>query len=191
MGLGEWDTLYESAQQPPKKLARPRESTAPQIGKASGLVQMGELSHAARLLSSPSLAPATEETLKELRDPALRSPSPAEPFPPGAAMPTRISRRCPAVQFRPQRSQRYGFSSAHVAVWSMRTHTKYLSASMGWVHLTTYAERACSKLFLAHTIFQGDGGEQGDALMLGLFCLAINIALRRISDKLQPGASPC
>merc|ERR1711966_578252 len=39
-----------------------------------------------------------------------------------------------------------------------------------------------------HTFFQGDGGEQGDALMPGLFCLALHPALRYIRDDLPPGA---
>eukprot|EP00959_Pyramimonas_sp_CCMP1952_P264118 5522848-Pyramimonas_sp.AAC.1 len=40
----------------------------------------------------------------------------------------------------------------------------------------------------AHTILQGDGGEQGDALMPALFCLALHAALCRIRDHLPPGA---
>ena len=42
---------------------------------------MGELSHAARLLSSPGIAPGTQQTLDELRNPALRPTIPSEPFP--------------------------------------------------------------------------------------------------------------
>ena len=40
----------------------------------------------------------------------------------------------------------------------------------------------------ARTILQGDGGEQGDALMPALFCLALHAALGRIRDNLPPGA---
>ena len=39
-----------------------------------------------------------------------------------------------------------------------------------------------------HTIQQGDGGEQGDALMPALFCLGLHQALRRIQSALPPGA---
>ena len=41
---------------------------------------------------------------------------------------------------------------------------------------------------IAHTIFQGDGGEQGDALMPGLFCLGLHPALEIINNQLPPGA---
>eukprot|EP00959_Pyramimonas_sp_CCMP1952_P331538 6942601-Pyramimonas_sp.AAC.1 len=39
-----------------------------------------------------------------------------------------------------------------------------------------------------HTILQGDGGEQGDALMPALFCLALHPALCDIHGRLPPGA---
>ena len=39
-----------------------------------------------------------------------------------------------------------------------------------------------------HTIRQGDGGEQGDALMPALFCLALQPALQRIRAALPPGS---
>ena len=38
-----------------------------------------------------------------------------------------------------------------------------------------------------HDILQGDGGEQGDALMPALFCLALKPALDRIRLLLPPG----
>ena len=38
-----------------------------------------------------------------------------------------------------------------------------------------------------HTIWQGDEGEQGDALMPGLFCLALRRSLQEIQDTLPPG----
>ena len=41
---------------------------------------------------------------------------------------------------------------------------------------------------ISHTIVQGDGGEQGDALMPGLFCLALHPALVEIRRRLPPGA---
>ena len=39
-----------------------------------------------------------------------------------------------------------------------------------------------------HTILQGDGGEQGDAMMPALFCLALHPALAEIRRRLPPGA---
>ena len=39
-----------------------------------------------------------------------------------------------------------------------------------------------------HDVTQGDGGEQGDALMPALFCLALRRALREIQEHLPPGA---
>eukprot|EP00973_Karenia_brevis_P082367 11418173-Karenia_brevis.AAC.1 len=39
-----------------------------------------------------------------------------------------------------------------------------------------------------HAIDQGDGGEQGDALMPGLFCLALRPALTEIQERLPQGA---
>eukprot|EP00959_Pyramimonas_sp_CCMP1952_P101462 2122694-Pyramimonas_sp.AAC.1 len=39
-----------------------------------------------------------------------------------------------------------------------------------------------------HTIPQGDGGEQGDALMPALFCLALHTALEQIKAALPEGA---
>ena len=38
-----------------------------------------------------------------------------------------------------------------------------------------------------HLIEQGDGGEQGDALMPALFCLALQPALTEIQSRLPPG----
>lgn len=40
-----------------------------------------------------------------------------------------------------------------------------------------------------HEILQGDGGEQGDALMPGLFCLALRSALDEIQQALPAGAT--
>ena len=39
-----------------------------------------------------------------------------------------------------------------------------------------------------HTIRQGDGGEQGDALMPALFCLALHSALEQVKAALPQGA---
>ena len=39
-----------------------------------------------------------------------------------------------------------------------------------------------------YIIEQGDGGEQGDALMPALFCLALRPALQHIHARLPPGA---
>ena len=41
---------------------------------------------------------------------------------------------------------------------------------------------------VAHEILQGDGGEQGDALMPALFCLGLLPALREIQEGLPEGA---
>ena len=38
-----------------------------------------------------------------------------------------------------------------------------------------------------HDVVQGEGGEQGDALMPALFCLAMKPALEEIQSRLQPG----
>eukprot|EP00959_Pyramimonas_sp_CCMP1952_P111273 2327799-Pyramimonas_sp.AAC.1 len=39
-----------------------------------------------------------------------------------------------------------------------------------------------------YAIPQGDGGEQGDALMPALFCMALQPALLHIRERLPPGA---
>ena len=81
---GQWDKLYASAEKSRAKTGRrPRqqESSDHKLRAASDLAQKGELSHAARLLSSPGLAPGTPATLDELKDPTLRPPLPAEPYP--------------------------------------------------------------------------------------------------------------
>eukprot|EP00959_Pyramimonas_sp_CCMP1952_P236946 4951895-Pyramimonas_sp.AAC.1 len=44
---------------------------------------MGELSHAARVLSSSGLAPGNDTTLGELKNPQLRPETPTIPFPDG------------------------------------------------------------------------------------------------------------
>ncbi len=51
------------------------------LKKAMQLVEEGQLSHAARTLQSAVLAPGSQETLNELRDPRLRPPAPVEPIP--------------------------------------------------------------------------------------------------------------
>ena len=38
-----------------------------------------------------------------------------------------------------------------------------------------------------HDVTQGEGGEQGDALMPALFCLAMRPALEEIQQRLAPG----
>eukprot|EP00959_Pyramimonas_sp_CCMP1952_P334215 6999515-Pyramimonas_sp.AAC.1 len=50
---------------------------------AMELIQHGQLSHAARNLTSPGLAPGTDATLTELSSPDLRPPKPAERAPDG------------------------------------------------------------------------------------------------------------
>ena len=49
------------------------------------LIKRGELSHAARVLTSTGIAPGTQATLDELTDPLLRPALPAEPLPPDLA----------------------------------------------------------------------------------------------------------
>eukprot|EP00959_Pyramimonas_sp_CCMP1952_P244496 5110616-Pyramimonas_sp.AAC.1 len=39
-----------------------------------------------------------------------------------------------------------------------------------------------------HDVYQGDGGERGDALMPALFCNAMHPALIHIRERLPPGA---
>jgi hypothetical protein len=48
---------------------------------ATALVEQGELSHAARVLKSPGLAPGTEATLLQLRSPSLRPQALMSPLP--------------------------------------------------------------------------------------------------------------
>eukprot|EP00959_Pyramimonas_sp_CCMP1952_P143426 3002513-Pyramimonas_sp.AAC.1 len=48
--------------------------------------------------------------------------------------------------------------------------------------------RWASENWRSHVVFQGDGGEQGDALIPGLFCLAMQPALQAIQVRILPGA---
>jgi hypothetical protein len=43
---------------------------------------------------------------------------------------------------------------------------------------------------IAHTIYQADGGEQGDPMMPLLFCLGIRRALSEVAAKLRPEEEP-
>ena len=49
-------------------------------------------------------------------------------------------------------------------------------------------ESRCGDSGQTHVIHQGDGGEQGDALMPALFCLALKPALEAIKAYLPDGA---
>ena len=42
---------------------------------------------------------------------------------------------------------------------------------------------------MAQRILQGDGGEQGDAMMPALFCLALRAAVQEIKDGLPEGST--
>ncbi|CAE7567374.1 unnamed protein product, partial [Symbiodinium microadriaticum] len=53
--------------------------------RAAALVHLGELSAAGHALTAEPLAPATDATLAELRDPVRRPPEPYGPLPPEVA----------------------------------------------------------------------------------------------------------
>ena len=83
---GRWDQLLTSARSSatrPRTSKRTRDPESQKLDQALRLAKMGELSHAARVLSSSGLAAGTDATLRELRDPQLRPAEPAEPFPDG------------------------------------------------------------------------------------------------------------
>ena len=57
--------------------------------------------------------------------------------------------------------------------------------------MASYGERSCyvwnDANGTAHDVFQGEGGEQGDALMPALFCLGLHEALERSQRQFLPG----
>ena len=82
---GEWPALLQPASRTaacPQKAAR---HVAPdpeaRAARAAALVHLGELSAAGRALVAEPLAPATDATLAELRDPQRRPPEPYDPMP--------------------------------------------------------------------------------------------------------------
>ena len=87
---GAWDVLLEAARRRASNARRPAFADPQQeldqiLLKASKLIEQGELSHAARLLSSNGIAPGNLETLRQLTDPLLRPPAPLHPIPPDIA----------------------------------------------------------------------------------------------------------
>ena len=82
---GEWPALLQAASRTaacPQEAAR---NVAPdpeaRAARAAALVHLGELSAAGRALVAEPLAPATDATLAELRDPHRRPPEPYDPMP--------------------------------------------------------------------------------------------------------------
>ena len=82
---GEWPALLQAAS---RTAACPQEAArhvAPdpeaRAARAAALVHLGELSAAGRALVAEPLAPATDATLAELRDPQRRPPEPYDPMP--------------------------------------------------------------------------------------------------------------
>ena len=65
----------------PQAKASKADTEENRIHRAMGLIEQGELSHAARTLKSLGLAPGNQTTLEELRDPQLRPEVPAEDLP--------------------------------------------------------------------------------------------------------------
>ena len=79
---GRWVELLVQAHQQATVTSVPtRGDEADKIRKAVKLVEEGELSHAARMLYASELAPGSQATLDELRDPALRPQAPQEDLP--------------------------------------------------------------------------------------------------------------
>ena len=126
---GAWDVLLSTsrtqAERQANAAARRRQQPHPpqpeqmeeqrRIAKAMELVHAGELSHAARALSSPGMAPGTAETLAELRNPQLRPQHPRIPLPTGLE------------QFQP--AQRIALDR-HIFGTVLRTSRKGLSSGM-------------------------------------------------------------
>ncbi|CAE7328378.1 unnamed protein product, partial [Symbiodinium sp. CCMP2592] len=75
---GEWLALLREATQTPSGpgSGMPAAGESACAARAVRLVQLGELSAAARALTAAPLAPGTEETLAELRDPERKPPEP-------------------------------------------------------------------------------------------------------------------
>jgi len=85
---GQWDQLLEESHRAtPQRGSREANEETVKLAKALHLIEQGELSHAARALHSPGLAPGNDTTLDELRDPALRPDQPSEDLPAAAFEP--------------------------------------------------------------------------------------------------------
>ena len=83
---GEWVTLLHAAartaEAPHLAAARSAaQDVEARAHRAAALVHLGELSAAGRALTAEPLAPATDATLAELRDPVRRPPEPYGPLP--------------------------------------------------------------------------------------------------------------
>ena len=79
---GEWRCLI--AETRPRRLTeyrKPLVDESRSINRAEKLVVKGELSHAARELTSNEVAPGTPQTYAELSNPLLRPPAPFTPIP--------------------------------------------------------------------------------------------------------------
>ena len=86
---GSWDVLLDSSRRtavgrrPARQLQEAAELEA-RVRAATALVEVGELSHAARVLRSPGLASGNADTLVELRDLDRRPPNLQTALPPDA-----------------------------------------------------------------------------------------------------------
>ncbi|CAE7314420.1 unnamed protein product [Symbiodinium sp. CCMP2592] len=81
---GVWPELLQLASgsaAPRSRTGMPTDDLAARASRATALVHIGELSAAGRALVAEPLAPGTEATLAELRDPSRRPPTPYAPLP--------------------------------------------------------------------------------------------------------------
>ncbi|CAE6950253.1 unnamed protein product [Symbiodinium sp. CCMP2592] len=81
---GVWPELLQLASgsaAPRSRTGMPTDDLAARASRATALVHIGELSAAGRALVAEPLAPGTDATLAELRDPSRRPPTPYAPLP--------------------------------------------------------------------------------------------------------------
>ncbi|CAE7683973.1 unnamed protein product [Symbiodinium sp. CCMP2592] len=81
---GAWPELLQLASgsaAPRSRTGMPTDDLAARASRATALVHIGELSAAGRALVAEPLAPGTDATLAELRDPSRRPPTPYAPLP--------------------------------------------------------------------------------------------------------------
>ncbi|CAE7730172.1 unnamed protein product [Symbiodinium sp. CCMP2592] len=81
---GVWPELLQLASgsaAPRSRTGMPPDDLAARAARATALVHIGELSAAGRALVAEPLAPGTDATLAELRDPSRRPPTPYAPLP--------------------------------------------------------------------------------------------------------------
>ena len=79
---GEWTCLIaETRSRVLTEYRKPLPDESRNINRAEKLVAKGELSHAARELTSNEVAPGTPQTYAELSNPLLRPPAPFTPIP--------------------------------------------------------------------------------------------------------------